>query len=182
MRLGIEGDFFLVPGTESHLLLRCNRDIEECGAGNDPGILQPFDDDLGIRAHAGAQFQMAVVHRENRLVGDDTRDHLRIDPYTFDARLKLRLGIGIHTESRLLPLFDLRDIRLVNTHLQLHFGKVVRQFEKQWCLKSGGNSLARIDTTFEHDSVDRGVDRRLFQIIPGGLDSEFRLRDLRFGT
>ncbi|MNE18896.1 hypothetical protein D3C80_1119560 [compost metagenome] len=133
--------------------------------------------DIRSCRHAGAQEQVLVVDRQDRLVGHDIIDGFGGEADGFDLCREMPVGVGIDRKTRFLPFADLADIGLVDGDLQLHVFQVARYGKEHRCIERGGDGRARIDVAGENDAVDRRDDLQLGEIDFGQAQAGFSGKD-----
>jgi hypothetical protein len=120
--------------------------------------------DRDVCGHAGLEFEITIVHRDDHVIGDDVLDADGGIPHLCDSPFEELFGIGVHAEVRLLAFGHAADIGLADVGVDLHLGQVLGDDEQSRRLETGGDRLADIHVARHDNAVHRRIDCRIAEI------------------
>ena len=147
---------------------RCRRRTKpERGVGNFQNIVTLCTDDRNVGSHPGLQFQISVIHSDDRVVGDNILDGRGRVSNLDNIAMENAPRESVDREIHFLPDIDGADIRFGDGGVDLHFRQIIGNRENHRCAQAGSHGLPNVDTSGNDDAVDRRSDGAMLEVDLG---------------
>ncbi len=121
-------------------------------------------DDGNIGRHAGPEFEVGIVHGDDRVVGDDILIGLGGIADLNHVSMKDPRRVGVHIEVDRLVGFDAADIGFRDQGVNLHLTQIIGNLEQDGRAEARRNSLADINITGNDNAIDGRINRGIGEV------------------
>src|SRR3990172_12280355 len=134
-------------------------------------ILLCRDDERDVGGHPRHELEIAVMHLNHHVIGDNVLNGYRSPPDLPDLALECDIGVGVDRKFNILSDFHHSDVRFGHIGIDLHFGQIPGYREQRRRLEARGHGLAHIHVPGDHHTVNGRDDPRVFKVRFGKIKS-----------